>query len=448
MSSKFVEAEEAAQMLGVTVDQLGEMRDRREVYPIRDGGAWKYKREDIERLVSERAGGGLDEFSDLIPSDEPEESILLSELELGQSEGASSTVIGKLGTTGDPESDLQISGGTSSSQVSLGGSDIAGKVDPQKAGAPSDVRLASPSELAKAGSGLSNKFEELDALDLDLPSATDSGINLVKPGGGSSKKTRGSDLAISDDMLTLGDEPSSKSGIRPGSSKKMGGSGIRLGEDDDFVLGGSGKGSDIGLSAGDSGIQLINPVDSGLSLEEAPPELGMGSGTSGIESLELSDDDILLDDASTSESATQLKSDDDFLLTPLSDHGVDESDSGSQVIALDSEIVDFDEAASTMLGGREPAMGAMEDEFGQMGGLQVEGGYGGAALAPAPGFAAAPQVVEAPFTAGAIAALALCAVLLLVSGMMTYDLMRNMWSWDGTYNVNSALMDWLSELFV
>jgi hypothetical protein len=228
----------------------------------------------------------------------------------------------------------------------------------------------------------------------------------------------------------------------------MGGSGIRLGEDDDFVLGGSGKGSDIGLNAGDSGIQLINPVDSGLSLEEAPPELGMGSGTSGIESLELSDDDILLDDASTSESATQLKSDDDFLLTPLSDHGVDESDSGSQVIALDSEIVDFDEAASTMLGGREPAMGAMEDEFGQMGGgLEVAGGYGGG-LAPAPGFAAAPQVVEAPFTAGAIAALALCAVLLLVSGMMTYDLMRNMWSWDGTYNVNSALMDWLSELFV
>jgi hypothetical protein len=433
-------------MLGVTVDQLGEMRDRREVYPIRDGGAWKYKREDIERLANERAGGGLDDFSELIPTEETQESILLSERELGQSEGASSTVIGKLGSTSDPESDLQLSSGSSPSQVSLGGSDVVPKPGSKKGGTPSDVRLASPSDVAKSGSGLSNKFDELDSLDLDLPSAGDSGINLVTPGGGSSKKTRGSDVGLSEEILVLGDDGSGISGIRGGSSKKMGDSGIKLGDDDDFVLGGSGKGSDVGLSAGDSGIQLINPVDSGLSLEEAPPDFG--SGTSGIESLELSDDDILLDDVSAGESATQLKSDDDFLLTPLSDHTVDESDSGSQVIALDSEIVDFDESASTMLGSREPVMTHMEEDLGGYGGgLQVDGGFGGPAAAGGL-VAAPPQVIEAPFTAGTIAALALCAVLLLVSGMMTYDLMRNMWSWDGTYNVNSALMDWLSGLFV
>jgi hypothetical protein len=38
-------------------------------------------------------------------------------------------------------------------------------------------------------------------------------------------------------------------------------------------------------------------------------------------------------------------------------------------------------------------------------------------------------------------------VLLLLCGMMLYDLMRNMWSWDGTYPVNSSLMDTILSWF-
>jgi hypothetical protein len=293
--------------------------------------------------------------------------------------------------------------------------------------------------LAKAGSGLSAKFEEMDALDLDLPTPAESGINLGKPPGGSSKKLKGDDV-LSDDEFALG----SDKGIKPGSSKKMTGSGINLGaDDDDFVLGGSGKGSDITHSAGDSGIQLISPADSGLSLEEAPMDLG-GSG-SGIESLDASDDDMILLEDTDSESATQLKSDDDFLLSPLDDATVDESDSGSQVIALDSEV-EFDEAAATMLGGKQPAMAAMLEE--DMGGMDsspliAEGGFGQPAFAGAggPAFMAAPTVVEAPFSIWNVLFLSLCALLLLLCGMMLYDLMRNMWSWEGAYNVNSSLMD-------
>jgi hypothetical protein len=30
---------------------------------------------------------------------------------------------------------------------------------------------------------------------------------------------------------------------------------------------------------------------------------------------------------------------------------------------------------------------------------------------------------------------------LVLGGMMAYDLMRNMWSWDGPLNMNSSLMD-------
>lgn len=442
MAGKFVEPDEAAQMLGVTLDQLGEMRDRREVYPIRDGGAWKYKRDDIERLAAERAGGGLDELaSEFEMVEEPQDSILLSEKELGESGGTSSTVIGKTGEGGDPESDLQLAGGSSPSTISLGGSDLKPKGGSSKTGRISDVKLASGSEVQKAGSGLSAKFEEMDALDLDLPTPAESGLNLTKPAGGSSKKIK-EDMLVADDDFALGGD----SHIKPGSSKKMSGSGINLGaDDDDFVLGGSGKGSDITHRAGDSGIQLISPVDSGLSLEEAPMDLG----GSGVESLEMSDDDlILLDDSGESESATQLKSDDDFLLSPLDDATVDESDSGSQVIALDSEV-EFDEAAATMLGSRQPAMAAMLEE--DMGGMEsplvADTAFGQPAFAGGPAFMSAPTVVEAPFSIWNVLFLSLCSLLLLLCGMMLYDLMRNMWSWDGTYSVNSSMMDTILSWF-
>src|SRR5690606_36717664 len=107
-------------------------------------------------------------------------------------------------------------------------------------------------------------------------------------------------------------------------------------DDDELVLG-SGAGSDVTLGAGDSGINLGNPSDSGLSLEE-PLEL---SGGSGAESLELGEDEMLDLDKSMG------GSDDDFMLTPVEDGLDEESDSGSQVIALDSE--DFEDAGEAAL---------------------------------------------------------------------------------------------------
>jgi hypothetical protein len=442
MAGKFVEPEEAAQMLGVTIDQLSEMRDRREVYPIRDGGVWKYRRDDIERLAADRAGGGLDELEgEFSVREELPESILMSEVELGESGSSSSTVIGKSVEGMDPESDLRLAAGSSNS-IDLGGSDIGIKGSAKPAGTPSDVRLASTSDIAKVSPGLSAKFEEMDALDLDLPTPTDSGVDLTKPPGGSSKKIKAQDVLQEDDEVVLGSDKN----IKTGSSKKISGAGINLGaeDDDELVLGGSGKGSDITHRAGDSGIQLISPADSGLSLEEAPMDLG----ASGIEAIDASDDDMILLEDTDSESATQLKSDDDFLLTPLDDATVDESDSGSQVIALDSEV-EFEDS-TVGAGGRQPAMAAMLEE--DLGGtetspLVADTGYGQPAFAGGPAFMATPTVVEAPFSIANIVFLSLCGLLLLLCGMMLYDLLRSMWSWQGTYSVNSWLMETITGWF-
>jgi excisionase family DNA binding protein len=59
--SNFVTLEEAAKKLGVSTDQLIEMRSRGDIFGYRDGASWKFKPEEIERVASEMMGDVLDE---------------------------------------------------------------------------------------------------------------------------------------------------------------------------------------------------------------------------------------------------------------------------------------------------------------------------------------------------------------------------------------------------
>jgi hypothetical protein len=207
------------------------------------------------------------------------------------------------------------------------------------------------------------------------------------------------------------------------------GSAIDLGLEDDELVLGSGAGSDVTSGAGDSGISLGNPSDSGLSLED-PLELGGGSG---VESLELGEDEVIdLDDAMGSSAG----SDDDFMLTPVEDGVDEESDSGSLLIALDSE--DFGESAVEMLTEEDDESAEfIPDDADTVG---------------AEGFAAAP--VTAAATAGPGAAdeeatysiwnvLSLFSIVFILgfTGILMLDLINNMWSWNSEYSFNSTIMD-------
>ena len=147
-------------------------------------------------------------------------------------------------------------------------------------------------------------------------------------------------------------------------------SGLALSDDDEMVLGGSsGAGSDLTLGAADSGINLGSPSDSGLSLEadsgislQTPTDSGLSledqpldmtdSHTSGLELPE--DEEVLglAEDRPTPKAA--VKKDEEFSLTPSDDMFGDESDSGSQVIALE-ESAAFDQETALM----EPAGDAL-----------------------------------------------------------------------------------------
>lgn len=396
MAQKYYSAKEVAQLLGVSEDEVKQMQQRRELYGYRDGAEWKYKVEEVDRLAEERAEPASG------TSGEDEGDILLSEFELGESDpGASGTVIGMEGVESPPgDSDLQL--------------------------ADSDVGRSDTTPSPEDVDSKASQFEEIDLAleeDLSLEEEKEPAEAARQPDAGGSKV----DLA--------GEEL----------------------EDDDLVLGGSGSGSDITIG-GDSGISLVDPTDSGLSLEE-PLDLGAGE-----ESLELGEDDMVsLGEGGDAEAPTELKTDDDFLLTPLEEAEEEEdSESGSQVIALDTEG-EGDEAATMIAAG--PGAGGMaamlEEDFSEAApGLEAAGPGADAAamggpLAGSPadlarGAAVTPPagagLPEAPYSAWNVLSLAMCTIFLVLSGMMMYDLLRNMWSWSSPYAVNSSIMDWILGL--
>ena len=433
MAGKFVDLNEAAQMIGVTPEQLVEMRSKGAIFGYRDGASWKFKLEEVERVNSERSGAPRGDSSILSAKDEEFEtlitglsskilaekaqeesgSILVSEQELGVSATGQSTIIGKpkRGQPSPHDSDIKL--------------------------ATDDELMPGSDKLLEApGSKLSRGPHESDVL------------------GGSDIKVKGG--SGTGDMPAL---TGSQAGAKPGSSK---GGGLDLGPnlvldertesdsdsalDEDVKLDkgpggtGSGKGSDVTLGAGDSGINLA-PTDSGLSLEEEPLDLGGGSS---VESLELPEDDEVISleqESADPDQATQLKADNEFLLSPGEAMTEDESDSGSQVIALeDSEA--FDQDAATMLKADQAlAADAFQPMPDAMAGMPA-----GPMGAGQPVYVQVP-VQEIPYSIWNVLSLALVALMLTLTGMLMVDVMLNMWSFSGSTSASTSIMDFFIKTF-
>ena len=419
MAGKFVDLNDAAKMIGVTSDELVEMRSRSEIFGYRDGASWKFKLEEVERVIAERGEqprgdstihGKDEDFETLITGlsskimqdraqeEEDANSALISEEALGMSSGGNpSTIIGKQGPASAGDSDLL---------------------------------------LAPEGSGKSGSDKLLEA-----------------PGSKLQLGREGSDVLTGSDIQSAGsgtgDMPAI--GMAPSDSGLSLGEDLDLGEDDALAFesdmkvasekGGSAIGSDVTLNVGDSGINLA-PSDSGLSLDEEPLELGGSS----VDSLELPEDNEVVsldDEAFDPDQATQLKADDQFLLSPSDNLLEDESDSGSQVIALeDSEA--FDQDAATML---RSEGGALTDDAFVPAPSDALGAQGVAPqMAGAPVYVQVPMV-EAPYSIWNVLSLGSIALLLALTGMLMVDVMLNMWMWDDGQARSMALMDLMLSTF-
>jgi hypothetical protein len=388
MSQQFYDITKAAEVLGLKPADVQLLREQNKLRGFRDGASWKFKVEDVQDYLAESI-----KSKHAVEAEGDDELVL----------GGSSEVAGgsdlELGTGDVGGSDLDLT----ETEFEVAGSsdiDLGGDLEPSGG---SDLELGG--ELAPSG----GSDLELDlTLDQDV-SLDDSNIALASE----EKVEGGSDLEVGADVL----------------------------DDEELVLGGSGAGSDVTIG-GDSGISLVDPADSGLSLEEPLDLVGEEE-----ESLELGEDDMLtLSEETDTESPTELQTDDEFLLTPLEEAGDEES--GSQVIALDTEGEDSGVAAAMPmldedLSGGGEQIGFEAVEAAPM--VDMAGAAADAEAAPMPG--GAPALQEAPYS-GMVVWLGLfpCTVMLVLAGMMTFDLLRNMWSWGGTATINGALLKALADM--
>ena len=468
MASKLVTLNDAAVQLGVTPDKLSELRQSGQIYGYRDGASWKFKADDIDRLREEMAFGGGATKEDKSDENEfefgadfsitPEDDVLVStDPASGAERGPTSTVIGKDKQGADKKgaaADALSSGDDDDFELSFD-DDVAPNTV-----APKSVTSEPPKAPTAGGSDILAGAIDVGASDsevmIDLGGASNVGrMSDLALAGGSSKVSGGSSDVFGgghDENVLVNPSPSalgsdvleSQTVVKKAGDKKAGSS-VKLGDDD--IFGGSTPGSDVTHRPSDSGILLIDPGDSGLSLE-APPEIGGSAVNLGGSNLHLSSDDATSD--FNFGEASEIKADDDFLLTPLEEVGEDDSDSGSQVIMLDTEESDagggFGEATATLLASDIPGLSGMLEEESPLGGAfgsPMGGGFstgGGVATAGAQQMQMM-MVREAPFPGWLVAMLGLCTLTLGLGGAMMFDLMMNMWSWDGPFPVNSAIMD-------
>ncbi len=415
---------------------------------------------DLEGLDDTVTAGTSDIALDLdLPEVGHSDSILLSEETLGESvSGSQSTIIGKDKIS--PEN----------ADLELAIDDDDDDDDDSVTGEKSDVKLSPASGASDvlssqiAGSGVlddlesstggTSAFKDLEEIDLAAESSPalaplDSGKSTqAKAASKEEESAAASDLELAELEMAGADDDmgSTDAPVLEVESDSNSDSGIDLAGDSDLILADSG-GSDLTLDSGDSGINLISPGDSGLALDDIPLEMG-GSAILSSLSLEGSAPEISLvadslsaDAGSGDEPIAELQTDDDFQLTPLSEGALEEGDSSSQVIALDGGIEDFSDGAAVLEEddfAEEDGDVVLSEDFAEAPAGELEMGY-----APAAALASA----GTPYTVLNILGLGSSALLLVLGGTMMLDMVRNIWSWDETYSLNSALMEAILGLF-
>ena len=440
MSSNFIGLEEAAKRLGVSAEELVEMRSRGDIFGYRDGASWKFKPEEIDRVASEVLGDALDE-------DPAGSSILVSEQDLGAAGSKLGSTIG---------SDIQLASDTgvdSDSDVALipdpgTGSDVklvAGRSGLNKESGSgsnilaggSDLKPGSSNKLTGSDLKLSSDDDDDDELSLQ---ADDDELSLSGSGIKSGSGT-GSDVELGSDIsLSMGEGSDLLSGLSPVSKPGLG-SDLELSDEDDLVLGG---GSDLAIG-NDSGINLMSPSDSGISLEDEPLDLA-GSGISGLD-LAGEGSDVKPGGSKAGSavgsgvgSGIDFSQGEEFQLTP-SGAIESEDDSGSQVIELED---------SSEFGDAAVALPAADGGFGDSGFGEGDA-FAGAGMATAGATAGAAVSMGSPDVPfGTAMVLLLMGILMVMglSGLLVTDMVRNMWQWsEGSSDLTSGFTKAIVGIF-
>lgn len=398
MSKKYLNLDEAAQMLAMAPEELVRLRERGDVRGFADRGTWKFKSEDIESLLRKRQADSSPELPLIDPSlpladargsksDMGEQPTVIRRERASDSDNLLSSENDRSMT--DSDSDVRLSSGTEmdldfdiegDSDVKLSG--IPGSsqqnnfgTDPEivinKLGSDSDVRLVrsdSDSDVKlTADSDSDVKLTSLDVTDAEVSlrpvteeGGTDHGMSLKKKNDQNSDsdvKLVSSDSAIVGDVSLMDDDDDAIA-IDFNTDHSRNASVL----DDDSVVP---TGRDSSLLLGESGISLAGPSDSGINLElnddagltlaiDDESGISLDAGESGI-SLESAESGISLESA---ESGISLEEDHGGTV-PMIDIFADD-DAGSTHFEVES-MPGEDSSFDMLSGGATGEIDTLED---------------------------------------------------------------------------------------
>jgi hypothetical protein len=514
--AQFYTLEEAARVLGMSAEELKSKAQSREVRAFLDGGSWRFRVVDVDELARRRGLGSDAEvrLSDLdLPAGSSSAEIQdldLSEFQLGVAKpdlGADTAHIKsadlrkKTKSADDSSSDHDIllddltvppAPITGSSSV------IIGAPSPGKHPSDSDVRLVPDTPRSSSDSDV-----QLASPGIKQPS--DSDVTLIKEdtadhgiiGSGSSSgdtPARGGQLLGSSAEVPAGSDsdfelnPSSEliDALQPDSGSDFELS--ALDASDEFEATPLSKASDSDVTASDpklSGINLSKPSDSGINLQTGKG-IGLGQADS-IELAPLSDEEIKTSRPPTKAKPSKPKpslaatpppavkkgekdifDDTDFevdvplgdgdsddktvQLEAASDFDLEDSDTGSEVFAIDEEAVD--QNASTAMA---PSAFAEDDEDEEDDGFDSavssematawsssDSSAGAERASPAMVLA---RESEAEWSGLWVGVLGATTVFMLLASAIAYDLVKNLYEFQSSGTMGSGLVSAIAKLF-
>ena len=245
MAGKFLTLEEAARRLGVPVEEINRLVDRKELFPMRDGATLKFKVDEIERVAADRAAGGSGQGSGL-------DLDLDLDLSASGSKSAAGSAAGDLIFDDSPDDDSIF--GDEPGEIAVG---------------PNTSVPAIPADSPASGA--------FDVEDLGLDSIlAASGADLGGPAGTPAAADSGLAIGSGTIELDLG-EASAVGGLAAGS----GGLDIDLSDIGGGPPASGAAGAGSGLSGGlDSGLSLEKDAFevSGIDLDDGAGAAAVGSG--------------------------------------------------------------------------------------------------------------------------------------------------------------------------
>jgi excisionase family DNA binding protein len=447
MAGRFLSLEEAAQTLGVSVDDVQRLVDRKKLYPIRDGSGLKFKADDLDQYLrdqEEEAGTGDDLVAqyevtsglDAVPLEldpDPEDSHTLDVEAVLELEPASviEAEPASVVTMEEPLSAIELADEPAApaeaepeSLVLLEADDAAG----------SDVIVLA--DEADQGGDAANVISGLSAPAIGVGDAEASGGEVLLADSGRLSLDRDdleleSIIAASAPSLPVADEPAEEGTLsidlgEPILGDPLASGGLEspaaslvVGSDADLVVGSN-------AASGKVGSALSDVLDSGVLIEEKAVEL---EGIQTWDEVDLGIEEEEQENAGLGDDAEAFSLGEGGELNDENFNLGDSDHSASINISADAS-----EASDLFPSGIDSSVGLSGQSFG--------GGIGMSGSLDLPG----DMVADVRFSTWQICGLVCCSLILLTGGIVAFDLVRTIGSPQGTALAN-PLLDALAETF-